>query len=114
MSTSVLDDIKLFLGLDPEDDSFDVEILVHLNTGFAMLTELGVGPPEGVHITDRSTKWSDVYENPRLDHVRGIVGIHTRLLFDPPMNSFVTASLERLLEEMKYRVADESREVKSG
>ena len=41
---SILTSIKKLLGISEEDDYFDPDIIMHINTVFTILTQLGVGP----------------------------------------------------------------------
>ena len=56
---SILQSIKKLLGIDDEYKHFDDDIVMHINTVFAILKQLGVGPPEGFSIIDRGEIWSD-------------------------------------------------------
>ena len=59
MEDSILLSIKKLLGLAPEYEVFDVDIIMHINSAFSVLTQLGVGPSEGFFITDANACWSD-------------------------------------------------------
>ena len=56
---SILQSIKKLLGMDASYEAFDADIIMHINTAFAVLKQLGVGPPNGFSITDDSAVWSD-------------------------------------------------------
>ena len=44
---SILDDTKKLLGIHADDPSFDIDVMIHLNSAFAILNQLGVGPDDG-------------------------------------------------------------------
>lgn len=44
---SILISIKKLLGIDAFYEAFDTDVIIHINTVFAILTQLGYGPPEG-------------------------------------------------------------------
>ena len=44
---SILTSIKKMLGISEEYDIFDADIVMHINSVFMTLTQLGVGPAEG-------------------------------------------------------------------
>lgn len=46
MNDSILTSIKKLLGIGEDDTSFDTDILLHINSTFSVLTQLGIGPKE--------------------------------------------------------------------
>ena len=44
MDDSILDSIKKILGMPPEYDAFDTDLVIHINSVFGILAQLGVGP----------------------------------------------------------------------
>ena len=59
MPESILTSIKKLLGITEEYTHFDADIIMHINTAFMILAQLGVGPQEGFSISDASAVWSD-------------------------------------------------------
>ena len=59
MNNSILNDIKKLLGIMESYEHFDVDIIIHINTAFSTLTQLGVGPSEGFSITNKTETWAD-------------------------------------------------------
>ncbi|QBZ73569.1 hypothetical protein SEA_ROSAASANTEWAA_5 [Streptomyces phage RosaAsantewaa] len=105
MSTSILTGIKRVLGISEVDDSFDADVMMHVNSAFATLNQIGIGPPAGFMIEDEVPTWDDFLgTDPRLNSAKSYVYLKTRLLFDPPQNSFVTQSLEKQAEEFLWRL----------
>ena len=56
---SILTSIKKMLGITEEYKQFDPDIIMHINSVFMILNQLGVGPSEGFRISDEHAKWSD-------------------------------------------------------
>ena len=105
MDESILTSIKKLLGISEEYTQFDMDIIIHINTVFAILTDLGVGPSEGFAISDKTTKWSEFISNTkRLESAKSYVYLKTRLLFDPPTSSAVVESMNRLISELEWRI----------
>ena len=50
MQESILDSVKLSLGIPIEYEHFDSQILLHLNSVLAILPQIGVGPKEGFYV----------------------------------------------------------------
>jgi hypothetical protein len=87
---SILDSTKKALGIAPDYDVFDVDILMHINTVFAVLSQLGIGPEDGFLIEDAEAVWEDFLgTDKQLNSVRTYVFLRVKILFDPPGNSFV-------------------------
>ena len=102
---SVLISIKKLLGLAAENTDFDLDIIIHINSVFAILQQLGVGPDNGFYIEDDTATWADYFseEAPHLNMVKSYVGAKVRILFDPPVSSAVMESLNRICSEFEWR-----------
>ena len=50
---SILTSIKKLLGITEENDHFDVDIIMHINTVFMTLHQMGVGPSKVFSISDK-------------------------------------------------------------
>jgi hypothetical protein len=59
MDTSILRNTRKILGIGINDTSFDLDIILHINAAFSILTQIGVGPPEGFAIIDETSQWED-------------------------------------------------------
>lgn len=102
---SILISVKKVLGIAPEYNEFDPDIIMHINTAFSVLTQLGVGPKSGFSITGEETVWSDyLSDDPKLEMVKTYVGVKVRLIFDPPSSSAVIESLNRQISELEWRI----------
>ena len=51
---SILTSIKKMLGITEEYEHFDSDLIIHINSVFMILTQLGVGPPSGFSVQDKS------------------------------------------------------------
>lgn len=105
MEESILTSIKKLLGITSEYTHFDTDIIIHINTVFMTLHQLGVGPSEGFRIQDNTAVWNDfVEEDDNLDAVKTYIYLKVRLLFDPPLNSSVMASMQQSINEFEWRL----------
>ena len=105
---SILNSIKKLLGITSDYDCFDKDLIIHINSVFAILTQqLGVGPENGFSISDDSAIWNDFMEDsPRLEVAKNYIYLKVKLLFDPPTISTVAESTKRLCDEMEWRVTN--------
>lgn len=115
MNDSILTSIKKMLGIIEEYEYFDSDLIMHINSVFAILTQLGVGPPAGFTIADKTAVWSDFIseENSPFELVKSYMYEKVKLLFDPPLSSVVTSVMEKQIAEFEWRltVAADMKEV---
>jgi len=99
----ILVSIKKVLGLPEADPSFDVDLIMHINTTLARLNQLGIGPAEGFMIEDAAATWDAfVGDDPRLSQIRTYVYMAVRLVFDPPGTSYALTSMEKQVEKFEW------------
>lgn len=102
---SILTSIKKMLGIEEEYDCFDTDIILHINSVFMILTQMGVGPSEGFTISDKTTTWDEfLQDTKKLESVRSYVYLKVKLLFDPPLSSAVMDATNRLISELEWRL----------
>lgn len=104
---SILLSIKQLLGgLDPTYDSeFDTDLIIHINTSLATLTQVGVGPTEGFEISDDTTTWEDyIGTDKRLNLIQRYVFMDVKYAFDPPRTSYAFNAIEKQKEELIWRI----------
>lgn len=104
---SILDSIKKLLGIDTSYTQFDSDIIMHINTVFMNLTQLGVGPEEGFFIENKTDSWSDFVDTEefaQMNAVKSYVYLKVKLLFDPPLSSSVIQSMNNMISELEWRL----------
>lgn len=102
---SILTSIKKLLGISEEDEHFDPDIIMHINSVFMILTQLGVGPAEGFRIEDEMSTWNDFTDNMhQVEAVKSYMYMKVKLLFDPPLNSSAVESMKNLIQELEFRL----------
>lgn len=102
---SILTSVKKMLGIPEDYEHFDADIIMHINSVFMILTQLGVGPAEGFTIMDEDATWNDfIQDNKKIQSVKSYMYLKVRLLFDPPLSSAVIDSMTRLINELEWRL----------
>ena len=103
---SILTSIKKLLGIAEEYEHFDNDIIMHINSVFMILTQLGVGPSKGFAIADSSASWDDFLPEggEKLQAVKTYMYMKVRLMFDPPTSSAVMESMNRMINELEWRL----------
>lgn len=103
---SILTSIKKLL-LVPEDyKQFDNDIIMHINSVFMTLTQLGVGPSDGFFIEDDSLEWADFVDDvTKVQAIKTYIFLKVKLLFDPgSIGSSTLAAYERQIQELEWRL----------
>lgn len=106
ITQSILLTVKKMLGIAEEYHAFDLDLIININSVFLTLNQLGVGPDKPFRISSDVETWGDFlgdqYEN--LDGVETYVYLKTRLLFDPPTNSFLVDAMQTQVAELEWRL----------
>lgn len=102
---SILTSVKKMLGITEEYEHFDADLIMHINSVFMILNQLGVGPSKGFGITDKFAIWEDFLQGgENLESVKTYVYMKVKLLFDPPMSSAVMESMKQMISELEWRL----------
>lgn len=105
LEPSILKGTKKALHISTDDESFDQDILLHINTAFSTLHQLGIGPTAGFAIEDDTATWDDfISDDPRFNSIKTYVYLRVRLLFDPPSTSFAIEAFENQIKELEWRL----------
>ena len=108
LNDSILDTIKQLMGITVDYEHFDSQLITHINSVLMILTQLGVGPPDGFIIHDRTDTWSEFLTTDKnLELVKSYIHLKVKLLFDPPLSSVVTDCLTRMISEYEWRLNTE-------
>ena len=98
MEDSILASVRKLLG---SDSYFDTDLVIHINSVFAKLQQMGVGPEGGFAIEDESATWTDYTDNePILNMVKTYMVLQIRLLFD------ISTASTALIDTMKEQSAE--------
>ena len=102
---SILTSIKKLLGIEEDYECFDADIIMHINSVFMILTQLGIGPAEGFSIQDAENTWDEfVPSGSNLEAIKTYMYLKVKLMFDPPTSSAVIDSTNRIIGELEWRL----------
>jgi len=91
---------------------FDAELIMHINSIFTDLNQLGIGPDTPYQITGETETWTDFFSDiAKVNNVKSYMYLRLRMLFDPPQNSFLVQSYEKQIKEMEWRLTVSSNEL---
>lgn len=110
---SILNNVKSLCGIPNDVNDFDQAIILHCNTVFSGLTQMGLGPTTGFYIVDNTKLWSDIIIGEvNLHNVKSYVYLKVKMLFDPPANATLVKSMETQIGELEWRITFELEEIK--
>lgn len=105
MGDSILTSTKKVLGIAEDYEEFDLDILMHINSVFSTLNQLGIGPELGFMVEDKEATWAEfIGDDLRFNSIRTYVYLKVRMLFDPPTTSYLIAAMERQTTELEWRL----------
>ena len=109
MESSILQSVKQMLGIYEVDTAFDAELIMHINSVFSILNQLGVGPDEGFMITGSDETWDEFLnafhvDPKKIQMVKSYVYQKTKIIFDPPSTGVLNEALDRQIKEMEWRL----------
>ena len=108
MDDSILNNLKKMLGMDAEFKAFDQDLIIHINSVFMTLHQLGVGPKNVFRISGSTETWSSFLADSKseddLSSVKDYIYLKLRILFDPPSSSYVLSALESQMKELEWRL----------
>lgn len=101
---SILNSIKDAVGVEETETAFDAQLLMHTNSVFFTLYQLGIGPKTPFRIEDDSSTWSDFDAIEDVELVRSYVELKVRLLFDPPATATMYDAFDKQCKELEWRL----------
>lgn len=108
MEESILKGTKKLVNVPMDDPSFDHDIITHINSAFAHLHQLGLGPEAGFRITGENENWDDFFpvdmELPVQEEIKENVALQVRTIFDPPTTPHLLTALEKVRDRSDFRL----------
>lgn len=105
---SILTSIKKMLGPTAEYTFFDTDIIIHINSVFMILNQLGVGPEKAFRITGAENTWDEfLSDEEMLEAVKSYIYLKVRLIFDPPTSSVLAEAIKNNISELEWRLREE-------
>lgn len=108
---SILISVKKLCGIADEYDAFDDDLIMHINSVFMILYQMGIGPSTSAfHIKDEFSVWTDFIPetSPNYESVKSYVGLKVRQMFDPPTSSIHMDAIKQNISELEWRLYTQS------
>lgn len=110
MFDSVLLSTKQMLGISPEDTSFDVNVIMSINTALTTLMDLGLTEVEDQIVTDYDMTWDDLLGGRTdIEYVKTYVYQKVKMIFDPPTSTAAIDAMQRSINELEWRICNNGR-----
>lgn len=103
---SILNSIKKMLGIPDEYSAFDEQIIIHINSVFAILNQLGVGS-EKFSISGPNDTWDDYIntdDDLDIEDVKSYIYLKVKMIFDPPSSGIAAEAFKSQIEEFEWRL----------
>ena len=101
---SILNSVKLNIGISSTDTHFDSDIILHINSVFSILHQMGVGPDKTFSIVDDTAIWDDFLDDDNYNEVKTYMYLKVKKIFDPPANSNILNAINEQIEELEWRL----------
>lgn len=103
-NVTILSDIKKMLNIEPTDSFYDTDLLVILQSTIMGLKQLGVVNDTNL---DSNSTWESLSYTKSFGDLLGVktfMYLKTKMIFDPPANSFVMDALSNQISELEWRL----------
>lgn len=100
---SILESIRKLIGPSAQYTIFDNDLIMHINTVFFTLCQLGV-TEEPFVISGSDETWEDFHADTDLEAVKTYVYLKCRMYFDPPTNSALISAINEQIKELEVRL----------
>lgn len=110
MSDSVLSSTKQMLGISPEDTSFDVNVIMSINTALTILMDLGLTEVEDQIVTSDKMTWDELLGGRTdIEYVKTYIYQKVKMIFDPPTSTAAIDAMQRSISELEWRICNNGR-----
>lgn len=100
---SILESIRKLIGPSAQYTIFDNDLIMHINTVFFTLCQLGV-TEEPFVISGTDETWDEFHADTDLEAVKTYVYLKCRMYFDPPTNSALISAINEQIKELEVRL----------
>lgn len=115
LTNSILEDVRVGVGLEKLTTDFDTELLMHINSAISVLSQNGVNST--LIVNDDSKTWNDLQDplqiegNKSFHMIPLFITLSTKQIFDPPPPStieYYSRSIDQLLWRLKVAYEEPS------
>ena len=101
----ILQSIKKLLNIPNDHKAFDQDIIIHINSIFSILYQMGVGPKDKAFVANEFSTWDEfMQDKTNINDVKTYIYLRVRLLFDPPTSGTVMEACRQEISELAFRL----------
>lgn len=106
ITSSILLSVKKLLGYPPEMHEFDADMIMYINAALNVLTQVGVGPPEGFVITGEDETYEDMLgeDVAKYNMLKVYLFAKTKPIFETITSSSLLEALKGVADEYLFRM----------
>ena len=102
VETSILRTIRRMIGPSEDYEYFDTDLIIHINSAFSRLCQLGVGPEMPFRVTGEEEVWSDFIDDGYQEDVKQFVYLFVKVIFDPPASTTVLTAYKEQIQKLEW------------
>ena len=109
LNRSILADVRGLCSLEPDDDSFDWQLIPLINAQLMVAHQFGVGV-NGFAVSGMADTWEQLLgeKGGNLLAIQSWLGYSVKLLFDPPDNASVLKSYQDQVQKLEWMLCSKS------
>lgn len=102
---SILQSMRKFLTGNVEDDYYDPDLIMYINSVLVILDQIGDSMPNTMFVTGINETWTELIPDEKTRNlVKSYVTAKVRKQFDPPTNSSAVDALDQTIAELEWRI----------
>lgn len=105
---SILKTVRRMIGPDEDYEYFDTDLIIHINSAFSRLCQLGVGPETPFKIRSTEETWDEFLPDGHLEDVKQYMYLYVKLIFDPPASASVMNAYKEQLDKLEWLLRETS------
>ena len=96
--------------MNPEDTSFDANVIISINTALTILMDLGLTEVEDQIVTSDKMTWDELLGGRTdIEYVKTYVYQKVKMIFDPPTSTAAIDAMQRSISELEWRICNNGR-----
>lgn len=103
MAESILNEVKKLVNVAADYEHFDTDILIHTNSAFSRLYQLGVGPKKPFILVDETQTWDEFFEGKEhIQNAKTYIVLYVRMMFDTPQSGGMISVYEKEINKLEW------------
>lgn len=104
--SDVITDVKQMVGASIYDNSFDVNIVIAINSVLAVLSDIGISEVDNIRLDIGDiVSWDELLlGRTDIEYIKSYIQLKVKMLFDPPSSSALLDAYNRQIEEFEWRL----------